>query len=255
MKRMQDKIALVTGGASGIGEEVVRRFLAEGAAGVVIADIDDARGRALANELGERAVFVHHDITSEPDWQATTKLAVDRFGRLDVVVNSAGISVPASVEDATYEHWQKVHRINADGVFLGCKYGLAALKATSKAGSIVNVSSTMGLRPTAYLAAYGSSKASVANLTRSVALHCAEQGYPVRCNAIHPGAIRTPMMQAYLDAAEDPEAQLHAFASVHPMQRVGRPEEVANAILFLASDEASFITGVSLPVDGGYCAA
>ncbi len=255
MGRVEGKVVFVTGGASGIGEHSARAFLAEGAAGVVIADIDAARGTALAAELGDRAMWLRHDITAEADWQDAMPAVRERFGKLDVLVNSAGISLPSSIEEATYEHWRHLHRVNADGVFLGCKYALALIRETSDAGAIINVSSTMGLRPTSYLAAYSSSKAAVANLTRSIALHCAEQGYPVRCNAVHPGAIRTPMMEAYLAAAEDPDAQLQAFAAVHPMQRVGRPEEVAAAILFLASDEAAFITGVSLPVDGGYCAA
>lgn len=255
MGRFSGRVAFVTGGASGIGEYTVRRLLAEDAAGAIIADIDRDRGESLAGELGERALFVAHDITSEDDWTRNLDAVRERFGRLDILVNSAGVSVPGSIEDTDYALWQRTQRINADGIFLGCHHALPLIRTTSDAGAIVNISSTMGIRPAAYLAAYGASKAAVANLTRSIALHCAEQGYPVRCNAVHPGAIHTPMMERYLDAAADRDAQYQAFASVHPMQRVGRPEEVAAAILFLASDDAAFITGVSLPVDGGYCAA
>ncbi len=253
MGRFRERVALVTGGASGIGEAVVRRFVADGGRAVLL-DVDEARAGPLCDELGDTAVFRRHDITAEADWQATADWAAGRFGQWHVLVNSAGVSMPGSIEDADSGLWQTTHRINAEGVFLGCKYAVAAMKASAEPCAIVNISSTYGLRPGPDQVSYSSSKASVIAVTRSVALHCAQAGYPIRCNAINPGAIHTPMMQSYLDNADDPDGLYAFFASVHPMQRVGQPDEVANAVLFLASDEASYITGVSLPVDGGYCA-
>jgi len=263
MSRLVDKIALITGGASGIGAATARRFVSEGAK-VVIADINDSLGQQVAESIGQKTLaealdlccsYVHLDVTSEESWRHAVNSLRELHGRLDILVNSAGIGAPSTIEEATLEHWHQVHRINADSVFLGCKHGLGLMKETTRAGSIVNLSSTLGLRPQPMFTAYNSSKASVWAVTRTVALHCCEQGYPIRCNAVHPGATLTPMMETYLASAPDREAAIGMIASNHPMKRVGRPEEIANAILFLASDEASFITGVSLPVDGGYCAA
>jgi 3(or 17)beta-hydroxysteroid dehydrogenase len=253
MGRLQDKIALVSGGASGIGEASVRRFVAEGAR-VVIADLNADKGRELARSLGAPANFVPLDATAEDSWLAAIEDVRRLHGRLDILVNSAGISVPADIETAEFAHWRHTHKVNADSVFLGCKHGLSLLKETTRAGAIVNLASTLGLRPQPGFIAYDSSKASVWAVTRAVALHCCQKGYPIRVNSVHPGATLTPMMQGYLDAAPDRDAMLAMFAANHPMNRVGTPEELANAVLFLASDEASFITGVALPVDGGYCA-
>jgi NAD(P)-dependent dehydrogenase (short-subunit alcohol dehydrogenase family) len=227
--------------------------VAEGAR-VVIADLNADKGRELARQLGAPANFVALDATAEDSWVAAIEDVRRVHGRLDVLVNSAGISVPADIETAEFAHWRHTHKVNADSVFLGCKYGLALLKETTRSGAIVNLASTLGLRPQPGFVAYDSSKASVWAVTRAVALHCCQKGYPIRVNSVHPGATLTPMMQGYLDAAPDRDAMLSMFAANHPMNRVGTPEELANAVLFLASDEASFITGVALPVDGGYCA-
>ena len=251
--RLAGKVAFISGGASGIGEECARQFIAQGAR-VVLADIDAAHGEALARDLGEAVEFQCLDVTSEPAWQRLAGHLNERFGCLDVLVNSAGISISCNIENGDYALWQRHQKINSDGVFLGCKYGLGLMKDTTRAGAIVNLSSTLGLRAHADFVAYGASKAAVWSVTRSVALHCCQHGYPIRCNAVHPGATLTPMMQGVLDAAPDPAQLLEILAAGHPMKRVGQPQELANAILFLASDEASFITGVSLPVDGGYCA-
>ena len=253
MTRLTDKVAAITGGASGIGEATARRFVQEGAK-VVILDLDTERGGRIAAELGTAAECLPHDVTDEQAWQSNCRSIVDRHGRMDILVNSAGISQPGSIEDASAELWQRTHLLNAESVFLGCKYGVEAIKDNSSAGAIVNISSTFGLRPGADQVSYSSSKASVIAVTRSVALHCAQKRYPVRVNAINPGATHTPMMDWYLEQAEDRDALYDLFSSLHPMGRVATPEEMASAILFLASDEASFITGVSLPVDGGYCA-
>jgi 3(or 17)beta-hydroxysteroid dehydrogenase len=252
--RLAGRIALVTGGASGIGAACARRFVAEGAE-VVVADRDLSRAREVAAALGAAASVVELDVAGDESWQAAIAAVAARHGRLDVLVNSAGISVPADIETADYAHWQQIQRVNADGVFLGCKHGLALMKETTRAGSIVNLSSTLGLRPHASFVAYDASKAAVWAITRAVALHCGAAGIPVRCNSVHPGATLTPMSQGVIAASPDPATTLAKLAAIHPMKRLGKPEEIANAILFLASDEASFITGIALPVDGGYTAA
>lgn len=254
--RLAGKIALISGGASGIGAASARKFVAEGAK-VAIADIQDEKGRALAEELGDAAAFVHLDVTSEADWGEAVQAATKRFGTLTTIVNSAGISVPATIEDETLEGFRRTLAINLEGTFLGCKHGVAALKGAKNA-AIVNVGSTLGAKAGSIFTAYSSSKGGVHMLTKAVALHCAEQGYDIRVNAMLPGAIHTEMVEGYiaagLAAGATREAVIEGFASVHPMKRLGRPHEPADAIAFLASDEASFISGALLPVDGAYLA-
>lgn len=254
--RLKERAALISGGASGIGAATARKFVAEGAQ-VAIADIQDEKGRALARELGPAATFIHLDVTSDGSWREAVQAAVSKFGRLTTVVNSAGISIPATIEQETIEGFRRTLAINLEGTFLGCKHGVAALKSSRNA-AIVNVASTLGARAGAIFPSYSASKGGVRLLTRSVALHCAEQGYDIRVNAILPGAIHTEMVDGYVAAGvaagSTREAVLEGFASVHPMKRLGRPSEPADAIVFLASDEASFITGADLPVDGGYLA-
>ena len=254
--RLQGKTALISGGASGIGAATARRFVAEGAR-VALGDIQVDKGQALATELGDSALFVTLDVTSEASWKTAVVAAQDRFGALTTVVNSAGISVPATIEDETLEGFHRTMAINLDGAFLGCKFGVAALKA-ERGGAIINVASTLGARAGAIFTAYAASKGGVRLLTRSVALHCAAAGYDIRVNAILPGAVHTEMVDGYIAAGiaagGTREAVIEGFAAVHPMKRLGRPDEPANAIVFLASDESSFTTGADLPVDGGYLA-
>lgn len=254
--RLTGKIALISGAASGIGAACARRFVEEGAR-VVLADIQLDKGEALAQSLGEAAHFVQLDVTSEAAWRGAIAAAQSKFGALTTVVNSAGISVPASIEDETLEGFRRTMGINLDGVFLGCKHGVAALKG-GKGGSIVNLASTLGVRAGAIFPAYAASKGAVRLLTRSVALHCAAEGYDIRCNAVLPGAIHTEMVEHYVVAGEaaggSRDAVIEGFASAHPMRRLGRPDEAAAAVAFLASDESSFTTGSDLPVDGGFLA-
>ena len=254
--RLRDKIALITGGASGIGAASARRFVEEGAR-VVICDLQAEKGEALAAELGEAARFVRLDVTSQESWSLAMPAALSGFGSLTTVVNCAGVSIPANIEDETLEGFHRTMAINVDGVFLGCKHGVAALKG-GRGGSIVNLGSTLGVRAGAIFPAYSASKGAVRLLTRSVALHCAEQGYDIRVNAVLPGAIHTEMVEGYVAAGVAAggtrEAVVEGFASVHPMKRLGRPNEPAEAIVFLASDESSFTTGADLPVDGGFLA-
>jgi 3(or 17)beta-hydroxysteroid dehydrogenase len=249
------RIAFVTGAASGMGEASARRLAAAGAR-VVLADVDKAKGESVAASIGEAALFLQHDVASEDDWQANMRTVIDRFGALHILVNSAGINPMGSILDTSYADWRRTFAVNCDGIYLGCRYAVKTIMATSpQGGSIVNISSPQADRVSSALAAYGASKAAGLNLTRSVALWCAEQGNGIRCNAVLPGAVLTPMTQRFIDAQPDREAAVKAVAAMHPMNRMCEPEEVAEAVLFLASDAASFITGVALPVDGGYLAA
>lgn len=252
--RLDGKIALITGGASGIGAATAKRFVEEGAC-VVLGDLNSEKGQALAIQLGDRAHFVTLDVTTEASWQAAISVAAETFGPLTTVVNSAGVSIPASIEEVSLEQFRQTLDINLIGTFLGCKYGLSAIKQQIGA-AIVNVGSTLGLRGGAPFAAYCTSKGGVRMLTKTVAAHCAEQGYDVRANCIVPGAIHTEMVEGYIDAGMTQgatrEQVIESFASVHPMQRLGTPEEAANAIVYLASDESGYTTGADLPVDGGY---
>ncbi len=254
--RLNGKIALISGGASGIGAATARRFAEEGAR-VVIADLDAPKGEALAEAIGSTAVFVRLDVTDPAGWAAAVDFTTGHFGPLTTLVASAGISVPGSIEDETLDGFRRTLAINLEGVFLACQAGVRAMKA-GQGGSIVNVASTLGARAGAVFPSYAASKGGVRLLTRSVALHCAEQGYDIRVNCILPGAIHTEMVEGYIAAGEAQgvtRAQVvDRFASVHPMKRLGRPREAADAVVFLASDESSFTTGADLPVDGGFLA-
>jgi 3(or 17)beta-hydroxysteroid dehydrogenase len=253
MRRFEGRSVMITGGASGIGAATARLMAMEGAR-VAIADRNVDLARQLQAEIGAAAIVVPLDVTDESSWQEACRAVVDAFGSLQVLVNSAGISVPANVEDATLEHWRQTMAINADGVFLGCKHGVATIKRFG-GGAIVNLASTLGARPGAIYVAYSASKAAVLAITRSTALHCAQQKYGIRCNAVLPGATHTPMVDVYLDNAGDREALMAQFAASHPLGRIGRPEDVAQGILYLASPQAEWVTGVALPVDGGFLAA
>jgi NAD(P)-dependent dehydrogenase (short-subunit alcohol dehydrogenase family) len=254
--RLKGKTALISGAASGIGAASAKRFIEEGAR-VALCDLNDERGRALAEQLGDDALFIHLDVTSEADWISAFAAAQNRFGALTTVVNSAGVSIPATIEDETLEGFHRTVSINLDGTFLGCKYAVAALKGGT-GGSIINVASTLGVRGGGVFVSYSASKGGVRLLTRAVALHCTDMGYDIRCNSILPGAIHTEMVDGYIAAGvaagATREAVIEGFASVHPMKRLGRPKEPADAIVFLASDESSFTTGGDIPVDGGYLA-
>lgn len=253
MTTSQTQIALITGAAQGIGYEIAKTFIANGYHSV-LADINTDKGTTAAHQLGNNASFITLDVTDEAQWQQVLQQTIDDFGKLDVLVNCAGISLPGSIEDCTLELFQKIQRINVDSVFLGCKYGIQAMK-NQHSGQIINIGSTLGIRPLSIHTPYGASKAAVTSITKTAALHCAEQKYNIRVNTVHPGAVRTPMYESYLDMAEDRQAAEAQFAATHPMGRIAEPVDIANAVYFLASPQASFITGVDLPVDGGFTAA
>ena len=251
MDRFKGKLGVISGGASGMGAETARHYAKEGGS-VITIDIDEEGGNRVSEEIGESCEFVKVDVTKEEDWNDLENHLGERFYKITNVVNAAGISEPASIEDETVEHWDRVHAINGTSVFLGCRFAVKAMKQNG--GSIVNFSSSLATRPKPFVLSYNYSKAGVLVITRTVALHCAEKGYKIRCNAVQPGAINTPMMQRYVDAAEDPQQQLADFAASHPMNRVGEPEEVVSAVLFLCSDDSSYTTGDSISVDGGVIA-
>ncbi len=258
MSRLQGKAALISGAARGIGEAIARAFVAEGAR-VFISDIDDTTGKALAFSLGGQASYAHLDVREEADWARAMAAVVAACGGIDILVNNAGITgletlaVCHDPEHASLEDWRAVHRTNLDGVFLGCKHAIRAMRP-AKAGSIINISSRSGLVGIPRAAAYASSKAAVRNHTKSVALWCAQQGLTIRCNSIHPGAVLTPMWEPVLGSGPERESRMAALVMDTPLRRFGRSEEVAAVAVLLASDEATYITGSEISIDGGLLA-
>ncbi|MCW5737849.1 MAG: glucose 1-dehydrogenase [Enhydrobacter sp.] len=247
MARLQGKIGIVTGGGSGIGAATVRRFRREGAR-VVIADVDFAAAQAVAAEPGGPAVAEVIDVREEAAWQTLVATTERRFGGLHILVNNAGIVGDMASQDPerlSLEEWRRIAAVDTESVFLGCKTAIPAI-ARSGGGSIVNISSIAALRPTPALAGYGAAKAGVRQLTQSVALHCAQKKLGIRCNSVHPGIVNTPMFEAAFSAEE----RMRRTEAV-PLGRLGEPDDIADAILFLASDEARYITGAKLIVDGG----
>jgi 3(or 17)beta-hydroxysteroid dehydrogenase len=250
--RLKDKVVLVSGGASGIGAETARLVLREGGK-AVLADRDETKGRALAAELGKAALFVPLDVTQEPSWQKAVATTVETFGGLHGLLNSAGIGVRNSIEDCSLVEYRRVNDINSMGTFLGCKSAVPAMKR-SGGGSIVNISSVLGLRGSSYAMAYCASKGAVRALTKNVALYCAQMKYNIRCNSVHPGYIDTPMVAPRLSQTVDNMTGRQWLEDLHPLGRLGQPVEVANMILFLLSDESSFSTGSEFVCDGGLTA-
>lgn len=246
--RVDNKVALITGAASGIGKATARLMAMEGAT-VVIADINETAGTAVAEEIG--ASYIHLDVSDEDAWRQCSSTLSERFDHLDILVNNAGISPHDTIENFDLDSWRHIHAIVSESVALGCKHCLPLLK-NSNAAAIVNLSSVAGMIGASNYASYGAAKASVRNLTKSVAMLCAERGYPVRANSVHPGSIDTPILDA--DKAKYGDRAITAREKSIPLGRLGQAEEVASAILFLASDEASFITGAELVVDGGFTA-
>jgi 3(or 17)beta-hydroxysteroid dehydrogenase len=246
--RVQDKVAIVTGGASGVGKEDALLLAREGAK-VVITDINEEAGKAVAKEIGDNAIFVRHDIASESDWAAVFKAATDKFGKVDVLVNNAGILIYGTIEDCTLETWQKVQRVNSDGYFLGCKYAVQAMK--ERGGAIINMSSIAGIGGQSSFVAYSASKGAVAAMTRSIAAYCKNKGYKIRCNSVHPDGIKTPMVMN-LHSSLKPGQQPFVRDPKNALSRMADPIDIANLVLFLASDESRFIHGAELRIDNGY---
>jgi 3(or 17)beta-hydroxysteroid dehydrogenase len=244
MKRVENKVVLITGAASGVGKADALLLAAEGAR-VVVADVNCQAGQAVADEIGAHALFIELDVADETHWRRAIAQTLAHFERLDVLVNNAAICPLGTIEEASLEQWRNVMRVNADGYFLGCKYAVEAMKRNATGGSIIMMSSVAALAGLAPMCAYSGSKGAVTALTRSVAVHCKQQGYRIRCNSVHPDGIWTPMTQAMLPDL-DPVA---LGVGDNPMARMCMPEDVANLVLFLASDESRFINGAELRID------
>lgn len=251
METLKDKVALITGAASGIGAEAARLLAAHGAT-IVAADLDEAGARRSAQETGGHAIAM--DVASEGDWARAIAETLATLGKLDILVNCAGIELVRSIAETTLQDWRRVMSVNLDGVFLGTRAAIAAMG--KKGGSIVNISSVAGINGFSRQAAYCASKGGVRLLTKASAVECAEAGLGIRVNSIHPGIIDTPMAQQILgsvDAARRPEIEAR-WKQLHPMGRIGSAMDVAQCILFLASDASAFVTGTELIVDGGLTA-
>jgi NAD(P)-dependent dehydrogenase (short-subunit alcohol dehydrogenase family) len=251
MGRLDQKVAIITGAASGIGKACAARFAHEGAR-VVVADIQTEAGQSVAAGLAD-ARFMHVDVRDAAAVEALIAATVQQLGRLDILINNAGIDGEhAPTAESSLENWRAVTAINLDGVYFGLKYALAAMVAQGQGGSIINIASVAGLVGVANLPAYNAAKGAVVQLTRAAAVEYAAQR--IRVNALCPTAVLTPLSRQALDHSRDPQELRALMASVNPMLGMLVPDDVANAALFLASDEARFINGVALPIDGGYTA-
>ncbi len=253
MTRLKNKSCIVTGAARGLGRAIAQTFINEGAS-VLITDIDEAAGVKTAQEIG--ATFAAQDVTDEERWPEITKICQDKFGGLDVLVNNAGlaqIGEGLSPEDSELGSWRNMFRVNVEGVFMGCRAAIPLMRKQG-GGSIINMASVASLVPTPFFTAYGASKAAVTHLSTSVALHGASD--KIRCNSVHPGQIQTDMHNEIVkDAATKAGAPLDMveadFASRIPMGAFQQADDIANTVLFLASDESAHITGTQMVVDGG----
>jgi 3(or 17)beta-hydroxysteroid dehydrogenase len=254
MGRVESKVAIVTGGAGGIGGAISQLLAREGA-GVVVTDLNEAGGEKVVGEInrdGGRAIFIKHDVTSEGDWARVIEKTLAEFGKLDVLVNNAGIMFVKPIEDISLEEWHRVMSINLDGVFLGTKHAVGAMKKSG--GSIVNMSSAVGIigRPDD-TSAYITSKGAVRLFTKAAAMEFSKAGhdYKVRVNSVHPGVIETPMTAGM---SQDPKLR-EVLVSMHPIGFLGKPIDIAYIVLYLASDESRLVTGAEFVVDGGWTAS
>jgi len=264
MNRIDGKVALISGAGQGIGAKTAE-VLAEAGAVVIVTDINESSGFAVAEKIknaGYRTVFEQLDVTKEENWKDVMARTCEEFGGLDILVNNAGVELIKPIAMITLEDWHWICRINLDGVFLGTKYGILAMTSGSikrpKGGSIINLSSVAGLVGTAFQSAYNMTKGGVRLFTKSAALECAALQNGIRVNSVHPGVIKTPMGEelvlAFSRFGLSVEAARENIRSQHPIGRLGEPEDIARAILYLASDDASFVTGAELVVDGGLTA-
>lgn len=247
MGRVADKVVLVTGAGSGIGRATAKLLAAEGAT-VIVTDVNRPGGLETVQQIGGKARFEEQDTSKEADWKRIIDDILAREGRLNGLVNNAGIAgpFPSSFEGESLEQWRRILSINVEGVFLGCKYGVPALRG-SGGGSIVNLSSLAAFLGTPDLSAYGASKGAVRQFTKTVAIDCARKGYTVRCNSVHPGIIATPMGDSILPSDKARERMRQRV----PAGELGVPEDIAYGVLYLISDESRYVTGAELVIDGG----
>ena len=256
--RVEGKVALVTGGASGIGRACAERLAAEGAK-VVVTDVQDDKGEEVARALGD-SLYLRHDVTDEDAWIKVVAAVAERFGRLDVLVNTAGIGLGGSVLEMSLSDFRKQMAVNVEGVFLGVKHSLPLMRKSGDGGSIVNMSSVAGLKGAASLAGYCASKGAVRLFTKAVALECAQAQDKVRVNSVHPGIIETPIWDSIIgtggpgaNAAPERSATLDAMAGMTvPLGMKGLPSDIADGVLWLASAESRYVTGAELVIDGGF---
>ncbi len=263
MGLLEGKIALVTGGARGLGAEIAKAYIEEGAS-VLITDVLEEDGAEMARQLGNRCSFIKHDVTNEADWVAAIKAVKDQFGGLDVLVNNAGIAEGGRMEETSLEDFRKVTSVNLDGVFLGMKHAGPLIRERSDkwegGGAIINMSSVAGLIGLAGAPAYTASKGAVRLMTKSAALEYAQNGDKIRVNSIHPAFTETAMAEQMIEGMVENgmgsnRDEAHAFLTMmHPIGRLGKPRDIANAAVFLASEESSFMTGSEMVVDGGFSA-
>lgn len=244
MGRVSQRIALVTGGGSGIGAAICAKLAAEGAT-VVVSDRSQPFAAHVADALPRDSAAIELDVASEPSWRAAIAHVEQRFGQLDILVNNAGVLSAGDAEDVDLEHFRWVNSIMSEGVFLGCKHAIP-LMAKGVSGSIVNISSTAALSGYTGFVAYCAAKGAVRSMTKAVAASCQDKGYPIRCNSVHPGDIETPMTQAF-----EGRAAKAVPAGILPKGAIGAPSDIANMVLFLASDESRFITASEFVVDNG----
>ena len=252
MGRVAGKVALVTGGARGLGFYIARKLAEEGAR-VVISDIDEATGTNAAESIKQSAgycQFMSHNVCVESQWDDVIKSILKEHGSLHILVNNAGIAGAGSIEELSFETWKQTMAVNLDSVFLGTQKAVEVMK--SSGGSVINISSIKGLVGNPGIAAYNASKGGVRLLTKSAALYCAEQDYPIRVNSVHPGYVLTEMVKNGLDAL-GPEAWDEVVSSI-PVGKMGEPDDVAYGVLYLASDESKYVTGSELVIDGGFTA-
>tara|TARA_B100000530_G_scaffold335573_1_gene287978 strand:- start:63 stop:818 length:756 start_codon:yes stop_codon:yes gene_type:complete len=247
--RLKNKVAFITGGAQGLGKEMAKSMIKEGAR-VIISDINEESLEETAKELSCDHIVL--DVTNKDQWQMVVTKIKDDIGSLNILVNNAGMGGGGDVESTDIELWDLVHKVNLDSVFLGCKYALPLMRDSGN-GSIINISSMSGIVASHNTSAYNSSKAAVRHLSKSVALHCAKSTNLVRCNSLHPVFTRTAMVQSMIDSAPERNIEQKLIQQI-PIRRLAEPIDIANAAVFLASDESSFITGTELIVDGGLSA-
>lgn len=263
--RLDGKVALITGAARGIGAECARVLAAAGAK-VMLTDVLSEEGRAVAAEInagGGSAMYRDLDVTREDQWTHCVAATVADCGGFDVLVNNAGIEIMGGIADVSHEEFRRIMAINVDGVFLGSKHAVIAMRpggAAGRGGSIINMSSVAGLFGVSWLSAYGASKGAVRIMSKDIAVECGRLGYGIRCNSVHPGVVATDMGDSFfaknaaLAGGVSLDSIKAAFLAAHPIGRLGVTRDIANAVQFLASDASSWITGIELPVDGGWSA-
>ncbi|MGB0844055.1 MAG: glucose 1-dehydrogenase [Alphaproteobacteria bacterium] len=256
--RISNRVCLVTGAAQGLGAAISRRFIEEGAT-VYLTDMNKEKGETLAMQLGERAMFRIQDVTNEAHWEVRMDEILKEQGRLDVLVNNAGILEQDEIENADLESFRRMLGVNTEGVFLGCKHAVRAMKKRKEdtglkdlsSASIINVSSLAAIVGSHNLSGYSASKGAVRALTKSVALYCARKSYDIRCNSIHPGLAETQMAEDVISVSRNPERTREAFNRAAPLPGMVQPIDVANAALYLASSESRFTNGIEMVIDGG----